>query len=107
RLRHCPALGQCQPHRLGLPSSSRTDQVGAPHARILPEATNSRFARISDESTRMAWVTDSVFATDGQTLDRRFDEWAGSVCDADPRSREQRRADALGALAAGAERLVC
>jgi acyl dehydratase len=37
---------------LGLPSSSRTDQVGAPHARILHEATNSRFARISDESTR-------------------------------------------------------
>jgi Domain of unknown function (DUF222) len=55
----------------------------------------------------MAWVTGSVFATDGQTLDRRLDELAGSVCDADPRSREQRRADALGALAAGAERLVC
>ena len=29
------------------------------------------------------------------------------MCEADPRTREQRRADALGALAAGADRLVC
>ena len=32
---------------------------------------------------------------------------AATVCEHDPRSREQRRADALGALAAGADRLGC
>ncbi|CMI22894.1 13E12 repeat-containing protein [Mycobacterium tuberculosis] len=32
---------------------------------------------------------------------------AGTVCEHDPRSREQRRADALGALAGGADRLGC
>src|SRR5262245_23050838 len=52
RLGHCPALGQCQPHHVGLPRSSLTDQVGAPHARILNEATKRPFTRISDESTR-------------------------------------------------------
>ena len=52
RLGHCPALGQCQPHHLGLPRPPLTDQVGAPHARIFNEATNHHFARILDESTR-------------------------------------------------------
>ncbi|WP_197508321.1 DUF222 domain-containing protein, partial [Mycobacterium sp. E802] len=33
--------------------------------------------------------------------------WAGGVCEADPRTMAQRRADALGALAVGAERLTC
>ena len=32
---------------------------------------------------------------------------AHGVCDDDPRTIAQRRADALGALAAGAERLAC
>jgi hypothetical protein len=32
---------------------------------------------------------------------------AGTVCEHDPRTREQRRADALAALAAGADRLRC
>lgn len=55
----------------------------------------------------MAWVEGSVVATAGQALDRRLDELAATVCAADPRTRKQRRADALGALAAGIERLVC
>ena len=54
RLGHCPALGQCQPHHVGLLGSSLTSQVGAPHARIFNEATNHHFARILDESTRVA-----------------------------------------------------
>ncbi|EUA93585.1 hypothetical protein I551_9130 [Mycobacterium ulcerans str. Harvey] len=38
----------------------------------------------------------SVVATAGQALDRRLDELAATVCAADPRTRKQRRADALG-----------
>ena len=37
---------------MGLLRSSLTSQLGAPHARILDEATNSPYARIFDESTR-------------------------------------------------------
>ncbi|GFG88090.1 hypothetical protein MBOU_01320 [Mycobacterium bourgelatii] len=44
---------------------------------------------------------------DAHALDKRLSALAGTVCAHDPRSREQRRADALGALAAGADRLAC
>ncbi len=49
----------------------------------------------------------SVFTTDARALDKALDALAATVCEHDPRSREQRRADALGALAARADRLVC
>ena len=39
--------------------------------------------------------------------DRRLDELAGTVCEADPRTKAQRRADALTALVAGADRMMC
>ena len=46
-LGHCPALGQRQPHRLGLPRPSLIPQVGTPHARILNEATKPIFQSLS------------------------------------------------------------
>lgn len=48
-----------------------------------------------------------LLTTDARVVDARLDVLAATVCDADPRSRVERRADALGALAAGAERLRC
>ncbi len=49
----------------------------------------------------------SLFTVDAHALEKRLDALAATVCAHDPRSREQRRADALGALAAGADRLGC
>ena len=40
-------------------------------------------------------------------MDKRLDALACTVCEHDPRTRQQRRADALGAMAAGADRLRC
>lgn len=71
------------------------------------KAANDRFVDVTADDSGMAWVTGSVFATAGTVLDRRLDDLAATVCDIDPRTREQRRADALGALAAGTDRLVC
>ena len=72
------------------------------------EIVRDRFVDIVDSTdAQMAFVTGNVLATAGQALDRRLNELAGTVCDADPRTREQRRADALGALAAGSDRLAC
>jgi len=71
------------------------------------KAAADRFVDVIANESGMAWVEGSVVATAGQALDRRLDELAATVCDGDPRKRNQRRADALGALAAGAERLVC
>src|SRR6202035_1040450 len=49
----------------------------------------------------------SLLSPDAHALDKRLTAVAGTVCEHDPRTREQRRADALGALAAGADRLGC
>lgn len=49
----------------------------------------------------------SLLATDAAVLDRRLTQLAHDVCKEDPRTVRQRRADALGALAVGADRLVC
>lgn len=48
-----------------------------------------------------------LYAHDATALDRRLMRMAHEVCDDDPRTVAQRRADALGALAAGRDRLVC
>ena len=45
-----------------------------------------------------------LFATDAEALDQRLDAMARAVCEDDPRTLEQRRADALGALGHGADR---
>lgn len=48
-----------------------------------------------------------LLATDAAVLERRLTEMARCVCEDDPRTMSQRRADALGALAAGAQHLSC
>jgi len=52
-------------------------------------------------------ISGDLYATDAAALDERLDAMAKAVCDGDPRTLEQRRADALGALAGGADRLAC
>ncbi len=60
----------------------------------------------NDESDTTA-VWGRLYATDAPALHRRLMDMAHGVCDDDPHTIAQRRADALGALAAGAERLAC
>ncbi len=48
-----------------------------------------------------------LLATDAAVLERRLAQMAHEVCEDDPRTIAQRRADALGALAAGAQNLAC
>lgn len=48
-----------------------------------------------------------LYSTDAAILDRRLMQMARGVCDDDPRTFAQRRADALGALAAGSAQLSC
>ncbi|MBW0012934.1 13E12 repeat family protein, partial [Mycobacterium sp.] len=52
-------------------------------------------------------VEGSLLSPDAHALDQRLNALAATVCAHDPRSRDQRRADALGALGAGADRLGC
>jgi hypothetical protein len=68
---------------------------------------NDREVSIWECESGMAEVFGKLFTTDAEALDKRLDALADTVCAADPRTRDQRRADALGALAAGADRLGC
>ncbi len=62
-------------------------------------------SRNHESGTAALWGR--LYGTDAALLDRRLDEMAGAVCDEDPRTATQRRADALGALAAGSQFLSC
>jgi hypothetical protein len=66
-----------------------------------------RYLNISQSLSGIAEIYGNVFATTARALDRRLDELAGTVCEADPRTKAQRRADALTALVAGADRMMC
>ncbi|MGO4447197.1 DUF222 domain-containing protein, partial [Mycobacterium sp. 2YAF39] len=48
-----------------------------------------------------------LLATDTEALDQRLDAMARMVCDKDPRTMDQRRSDALGAIGHGGDRLTC
>ncbi len=76
------------------------------HTRV---SARSREVVIDKRSTKDG-TTDlwgRLYAVDAEVLDRRLMQMAHDVCDADPRTIAQRRADALGVLAAGGQRLVC
>lgn len=61
----------------------------------------------SDDESGTAALWGRLYANDAAVLDRRLRLMADDVCEDDPRTVAQRRADALGALAAGAGRLAC
>jgi hypothetical protein len=61
----------------------------------------------ADDHSGTANLWGSLFAHDAAVLERRLSQMAHQVCPADPRTVAQRRADALGTLAAGADRLAC
>ncbi|MFL0238374.1 DUF222 domain-containing protein [Mycobacterium sp. SMC-17] len=60
-----------------------------------------------DDETGVASIWGALLATDAELLDRVLDEMARQVCEDDPRTFGQRRADALGVLAARGDRLAC
>ncbi|WP_131812595.1 HNH endonuclease signature motif containing protein, partial [Mycolicibacterium fortuitum] len=55
----------------------------------------------------MASIWAHIDAVDAVALDQRLDAVANTVCEQDPRSHEQRRADAIGPLARLEAHLVC
>ena len=66
-----------------------------------------RYLNVSASMSGIAEVYGNVFASTALALDRRLDELAGTVCEADPRTMAQRRADALTAMLAGDDRMAC
>jgi uncharacterized protein DUF222 len=60
-----------------------------------------------DDGSGMTTVFATLFTHDAKAVDARADALARTVCPADPRTKDQRRADAIGALAHGNDRLAC
>lgn len=83
---------------------TRFDPAGV---RLPGMRSEDRYVEIGPVSPGLAGVWAALHSTDGSALDRRLDALAESVCRNDPRTKAQRRADALGALAAGLDVLRC
>jgi hypothetical protein len=60
-----------------------------------------------EDSTGIAHLSGTVLGTDGAAFDQRLDALARTTCERDPRTLDQRRAAALGALGFGWDRLPC
>jgi Domain of unknown function (DUF222) len=75
--------------------------------RVPPKVKDNRYVDVYPTSPGMAAVLASLEAADGAAFDQRLDAFAATVCDNDPRTKQQRRADACGALGRGEAGLVC
>jgi uncharacterized protein DUF222 len=75
--------------------------------RVARETDENRHIGIAPLHSGMAEIWGDVRAPDALALDRRLDELAATVCPADPRTKAQRRADALSALAGRATAMPC
>lgn len=65
-----------------------------------------QFGKPDDDSgTRSVWGR--LFAVHAELIERRLTAIARAVCDSDPRTVGQRRAEAMGAVFAGADRIAC
>jgi hypothetical protein len=99
------------------PSLTRGRLAGKVDAIVASVDADAVRRRIERQVDREVWIVcdqdgisqigGSLFTPDARALDTRLSALAATVCEHDPRTRAQRRADALGALAAGADRLGC
>ncbi|WP_163733840.1 HNH endonuclease signature motif containing protein [Mycobacterium gallinarum] len=60
-----------------------------------------------DDGSGVAFIEGRLIITDAEALDQRLEAMARTVCENDPRTLDQRRSAALGALGHKADRLVC
>jgi hypothetical protein len=75
--------------------------------RIPPKVDENRYFEVDEAGPGMAFASGHVRATDGAALNARLDALAATVCEHDPRSHAQRRADATGALSRLEATLAC
>ncbi|WP_131814262.1 DUF222 domain-containing protein, partial [Mycolicibacterium fortuitum] len=75
--------------------------------RVPPDISEQRFVQIEPSTPGMASIWANIDAVEAVALNQRLDAVANTVCEQDPRSHEQRRADAIGPLARLEAQLVC
>ncbi|KUI01445.1 hypothetical protein AU190_18415 [Mycolicibacterium acapulense] len=76
--------------------------------RVPPETDKHRYVEINPgDVAGMALMSAQLHAEDGAALDAGLDALAATVCDNDPRTKAQRRADACGPLGRREATLAC
>lgn len=75
--------------------------------RVPPDIDKGRYVEVAPTTPGMAGIWANIHAADAAAFEGRLDALAATVCKGDPRTVMQRRSDAVGALAAGADRLTC
>ena len=107
-------LAKCAPRWMRLSGPKLEQRVDwwvqriDPAGRRVPAACpEQRYVEWFPAAAGLVSMCAQLRATDGVALDQRLDALADSVCRDDPRTRAQRQADALGALAAGLTELKC
>ncbi|HSS24471.1 MAG TPA: HNH endonuclease signature motif containing protein, partial [Mycobacterium sp.] len=84
---------------------ANADDVDAVRRR--KQRQDDREVWIGDLQGGISEIHGSLLTPDAHALEKRLNALSATVCEHDPRTREQRRADALGALAGGVDRLGC
>lgn len=82
-------------------------QLDPEAVRVARQTDDDRYLDVRPSKDGMAEIWGSVRALDGAAFDRRLDLLAATVCPNDTRTKRQRRADALSALATGATTMPC
>ncbi len=95
--------------RLESAIDSLVDEHDPDARRRMREAAQNRDVRLGkrDDVTGTMSLWGRLSITDGELLKRRLAQLSSQVCKDDPRTAGQRRAEALGAIAANAEGLSC
>ena len=101
--------GPLSEHKLDQAIDAWIDRYDPDAVRRTESSTRTRDFSIGDldDPAETTSVWGRLLATDAAALKRRLAEMVQGVCDNDPRTVGQRRADAVGALAAGNDRLAC
>ena len=108
------ALARLAPKWMKLSGPKLADRIDswiatfdADGVRVPPEIDEQRYVEVGPTTPGMGGIWANIHAADAAAFDQRLDALAATVCEDDPRTAMQRRSDAVGALAGGADRLMC
>ncbi len=101
--------GPLSEHKLEQAVDVWVDRVDPGAVRRTRTSTRGRYFSVGDrnDDTGCASVFGRLTTPDAALLEQRLSGMVKTVCDDDPRTLAQRRADAVGAMAAGAAHLMC
>ena len=95
-------------HRLEQNVDALIEQIDPCAVRRTHTRARSRSVEVAvEDGTGLATMLITLFATDADAFSARADALADTVCSKDPRTKDQRRADAINPMAHGNDRLAC